>query len=225
MKNSSYSVLFMRDDMDVKSFRVSPRRLKLLLWTAAALGVVVLIVLVVGIKSFVGYRSVVAERRSLELSLADAQVALERLGNIEKIQQSMGGAPASGAAKDAKGEKPQASAGRAFAKVDSGTMGVDNIRVQASGGSVSVAFDLNNKGNGAACGDIRLMLLKNDGTLVELAPTAASDLTYQITRFKHISASAPMPAGLNRREALGLRVEIINAEGVVILGETFALGG
>jgi len=223
MKNASYSVLFMRDDTDVKSFRVSPRRLKLLLWASAGLGVLVLIILVVGIRSFVGYRLLLAERRNLELSLADAQVAMERLGNIEKMK-AMGGAGAKDG-KEPKGEKARPAEGRAFVKIDAGSMAVDNFRAQATGGALSVAFDLNNKSSGSASGDIRLLLLKSDGGLVELAPTSESDLTYQISRFKRISASARLPQGLARREALGLRVEIMNSNGDVILGQTFALGG
>ena len=53
---------------------------------------------------------------------------------------------------------------------------------------------------------------------------SSADLTYQITRFKRISASARVPEGLTRREALGLRVEIKNSDGEMILGETYALG-
>jgi hypothetical protein len=222
MKNTSYSVLFMRDDTDVKSFRVSPRRLKLLLWSGVGLGVFVLIVLIVGLKSFVGYRVLLSERRNLELALADAQVAVERAGNIEKIQKSMGGG------KDARADKADKAApagARAFVKLDTGAMTVDNLRAQVSGGALSVSFDLNNKGSGSAAGDIRLLVLKNDGSLHEVESAAASDLTYQIQRFKRISASARLPEGLTRREVLGLRVEIKNSDGEVILGETFALGG
>lgn len=221
MKNTSYSVLFMRDDTDVRSLRVSPRRLKLLLWVLGGLGVVVTVCLAVGLKSFVGYRVLLSERRVLESNLAEAQVAVERLGNIEKIQKSLGGKDvASSHAVD----KTPAAAQRAFSKVDSGVISVENFRGQISGSSLSTSFDLNNKASGASSGDIRLLLLKNDGSLVELEPASPSDLTYQIQRFKRISASARVPEGLSRREALGLRVEIKNPNGEVILGETYALG-
>jgi hypothetical protein len=219
MKNSSYSVLFMRDDTDVKSFRVSPRRLKLLLWIGAGLGVFVAIALAVGLKSFVGYRTLLAERRNLELSLADAQVALERLGNIEKIQKSLGGG------KEPAQDKSQPAGARAFARIDKGALAVDNFSARVAGGALSVSFDLNNKGTGSASGDITMLLLKNDGTMLLIEPASASDFTYQIQRFKRISASARLPEGLTRKEALGLRVEIKNSDGDVILGETYPLGG
>jgi hypothetical protein len=221
MPNTSYSVLFMRDDADVKTLRVSPRRLKLLLWISIVLAVFVFIGLVIGLRSFVGYRSVLQERRDLEVRLADAQVNLERLGNLEKIQK---GGPAP---KDAKTHAPDASpqaAARAFQKVNAGTITVENLRSQVQGGNLVATFDLNNKAQASASGDIRLLLLRNDGSLTELTPATASDLTYQIQRFKHISASARVPEGLTRREALGLRVEIKNSSGEVILGETYALG-
>jgi len=224
MPNTSYSVLFMRDDADVKTFRVSPRRLKLLLWISLGLSVLILVALIVGLRSFIGYRSVLGERRDLEVRLAEAQVNLERLGNLEKIQNSAAPTGKNGAKQASPAEAAPKAAGRAFHKVDAGTITVENFRAQIQGAAMNATFDLNNRAQGSASGDIHLLLLRNDGTLIELAPSTSSDLTYQIQRFKRISASARVPEGLPRREALGLRVEIKNSDGEVILGETYALG-
>ena len=222
MKNSSYSVLFMRDDADVKTLRVSPRRLKLLLWISLGLTVVVLIGLVVGLRSFVGYRSLLAERRGLEVQLAEAQVNLERLNNLDKLQKTAPPAtPGNGSAKNADKTQP---VGRAFTKIDTGTIGVENFRAQLTAEGVATTFDLNNRAQGSSTGGITLLLLRSDGTLTELDVPSRSDLSYQIQRFKRISATGRAPAGLTRREALGLRVEIKNSDGEVILGETYALG-
>lgn len=223
MKNSSYSVLFMRDDADVKTLRVSPRRLKLLLWISLGLAVVVLIGLVVGLRSFVGYRSLLAERRGLEVQLAEAQVNLERLNNLDKLQKATGVAPANGSGKGANAGKTQP-VSRAFTKIDAGTIGVDNFRAQFTADGVSTTFDLNNRAQGSATGGITLLLLRSDGTLTELDVPNSNDMAYQIQRFKRISVTGRAPAGLTRREALGLRVEIKNSDGEVILGETYALG-
>jgi hypothetical protein len=222
MPNSSYSVLFMRDDADVKTLRVSPRRLKLLIWTSLCVAVLVIIGLIIGLRSFVGYRSVLQDRRDLEVRLADAQVNLERLGNLEKIQKG-DAAPSKNGKGHAQDASPQA-ASRAFKKINAGTITIENFKAQVQGASLTATFDLNNRAQGAASGDIRLLLLRNDGTLTELDASTASDLTYQISRFKRISASARVPEGLTRREALGLRVEIKNSDGEVILGETYSLG-
>jgi len=222
MPNTSYSVLFMRDDADVKTLRVSPRRLKLLLWISICLAMLVTIGLAVGMRSYVGYHILLKERRDLEVRLADSQVNLERLGNLEKIQKGASAPAKEGKTKTA--EPATGRANRAFHKVDSGAMTVENFRAQMQGGNVAVAFDLNNRAQGAASGDIALLLLRNDGTLTELDAASASDLTYQISRFKRISASARAPQGVSRKEALGLRVEIKNSSGEVILGETYALG-
>lgn len=225
MPNSSFSVLFMRDDQDVKTLRVSPRRLKLLLWISGGLAVFVLVALVVGLRSFVGYRSLLNERRDLEVRIAEAQVTMERLGNLEMIQKGGVPAPVPGkAAPAAAPASPSSALSRAFSKVNVGTMTVENFKGQIAGGLLTANFDLNNRAQGSATGEIRLQLLRNDGTLVELASANSSDLTYQIQRFKRISASTRVPEGLIRREALGLRVEIMNSDGEVILGETYALG-
>lgn len=222
MKNSSYSVLFMRDDADVKTLRVSPRRLKLLLWLSLGLTVVVLIGLIVGLRSFVGYRSLLSERRDLEVQLAEAQVNLERLGNLSKIQNGADAPKGKDASKPQ--EKPSQPLARAFTKINAGTIAVENFKVQLSGTSLTATFDLNNRAQGSASGGISLLLLRSDGTLTELEVPSASDVTYQIQRFKRISATARAPEGLTRREALGLRVEIKNSDGEVILGETYSLG-
>lgn len=223
MKNASYSVLFMRDDADVKTLRVSPRRLRLLLWISVGLGVVVLIGLIVGLRSFVGYRSLTNERRDLEVQLAEAQVNLERLGNLDKLQKG-GATPAKDSGKGQTPDKGAQPLSRAFAKIDAGTIAVENFRAQVSGASLTTTFDLNNRAQGSATGAISLFLLRNDGTLTELSVQSSADLSYQIQRFKRISATANAPEGLIRREALGLRVEIKNSDGEVILGETYALG-
>lgn len=226
MKDTNFSVLFMRDNSDVKSFRVSPRRLKALLWGLGVLALAVVAGLAVGLHSFVGYRALLSERRSLESSLAEAQVALERLGNINKIQQAQGKEPGGAKAKaedKAEDKSLAAKAQRVFAKVNTGAINVENFRGQLSSSALITSFDLNNRGSAALSGVIQLLILRSDGSLVEVeAP--AQDLTYQIQRFKRISTSAPLPSGLNRREALGLRIEIKNSDGETILGETYALG-
>jgi len=219
-KDSNFSVLFMRDGSDVKSFRVSPRRLKLLLWIVGILGLLVTIALAVGLRSFVGYRLLLNERRSLESSLAEAQVNLERLGNLDKIQKAQGKDSGKGQAAE---KTTPASAQRAFSLVNTGAMTVENFRGQVGSQSVNATFDLNNRASGALSGEIRLLLLRNDGSLTPL-DVPAQDLTYQIQRFKRISTSAPVPEGLTRREALGLRIEIKTSEGELIFGETYALG-
>ncbi len=221
-KDSNFSVLFMRDNSDVKSFRVSPRRLKGLLWVSGSVALLVLVGLIVGLRSFVGYRSLLSERRVMESNLAEAQVSMERLGNLDKIQKSQGQGkePAKNQAQD---KQSAATAQRVFALVNTGAMTVENFRAQVSSQNVNVSFDLNNRGSEALSGDIRMLLLRNDGSLHPLN-VPASDLTYQIQRFKRISTSAPAPEGLTRREALGLRIEIKTSEGVLIFGETYSLG-
>ncbi|OGR36398.1 MAG: hypothetical protein A2051_11465, partial [Desulfovibrionales bacterium GWA2_65_9] len=155
-KDSNFSVLFMRDDSDVKTFRVSPRRLKLLLWVAGVVGLLVVVGLAVGLRSFVGYRALLSERRSLESSLAEAQVSMERLGNLDKIQKSQGLGKEPGKAQaQAEDKSLSAVAQRAFSLVNTGAMTVESFRGQVGAQSISVTFDLNNRASGSLSGDIR----------------------------------------------------------------------
>lgn len=221
-KQANYSVLFMRDDTDVRSFRVSPKRLRVLLWVGSCLGVLLLVGLIVGVQSFVSYRLVLGQKRDLEVKLAEALVDVERAGNIGMMQKALddkGGKPQKDTAKNA----APANNARAFSKVSSGAITVENLRSSVSGGLLTTTFDLNNRAGAALSGEVGLFVLRNDGSLTPLdAPSA--DLTFQIQRFKRISASAKVPEGVTRREVLGLRVEIKNSEGETILGETYPLG-
>lgn len=226
-KDASYSVLFMRDDTDVKSFRVSPKRLRALLWASGVLGTLLLVALVLGAHAFFGYNSVLSQKRALELKLADAQVERERSGNIEMMQKALGEKDG----KDATGDKPHAAPqaqagqpGRAFARLNSGSIAVENVRASVGANTVHASFDLNNRAGEALSGEVHLLLLKTDGDLQELE-WPAQDLTFQIQRFKRIATSAKLPEGAARRDALGLRMEIMNSSGELLFGETFALGG
>lgn len=223
-KDASYSVLFMRDDTDVKSFRVSPKRLRVLLWAGGVFGVLLLVALVLGAHAFFGYNSVLNQKRALELKLADVQVERERSGNIEMMQKALDG-------KDATDDKPQPAPqaqagqpGRAFARQNSGSIAVENVRTSVGANTVHASFDLNNRAGEALSGEVHLLLLKTDGALLELE-WPAQDLTFQIQRFKRIATSAKLPEGAARRDALGLRMEIMNSSGELLFGETFALGG
>lgn len=229
-KDASYSVLFMRDDTDVKSFRVSPRRLRLLLWAGGVLGTLLLVALALGGHAFFGYSSVLSEKRALELRLADAQVERERSGNIEMMQKALGekggkaGADDKAPSSQAAQAVPAGQPGRAFARQNSGGIAVENFRASVGGSTVHASFDLNNRVGEALSGEVHLLLLKTDGALLEL-DWPAQDLTFQIQRFKRIVTSAKLPEGTARREALGLRMEITNSSGELLFGETFALGG
>ncbi len=226
-KDASYSVLFMRDDTDVKSFRVSPRRLRTLVWTGGVLGVLLLVALVLGAHAFLGYSSVLAEKRALELKLADAQVERERSGNIEMMQKALGEKGGKGAGDDKAQPAQSASgghSGRIFVRQNTGGIAVENVRASVAGNTVHASFDLNNRAGEPLSGEVHLLLLKTDGALQEL-DWPAQDLTFQIQRFKRIATSAKLPEGAARRDALGLRMEITNSSGELLFGETFALGG
>ncbi len=221
-KEANYSVLFMRDDTDVRSFRVSPKRLRALLWLGGCLGVVVLVGLIIGVQSFVGYRLLLTEKRDLEVKLAEALVNVERAGNIGMMQKSMGGKDGEAAGKPAPAQA-QAGANRAFARLSSDAITVENLRSQVAGGSLTATFDLSNRAGSPLSGEVSLAVLRNDGVLVPLEVPSA-DLSFQIQRFKRISTTTKLPEGVTRPQLLGLRVEIKNSEGETILGETYPLG-
>ena len=87
-QDGKYSVLIMRDDADVRRFRISPGLMRGLVWGFA------LLVLVTGVGLYSGARfwaegaRLAEEKKALERRLIEAEVQLERLSNVESILKS-----------------------------------------------------------------------------------------------------------------------------------------
>jgi hypothetical protein len=229
MSNSKYSVLFMRDDRDVTRYRVSPFWLKVFAFSqvflllCAAGGIYTG---VRGVKRNVDLRS---ENKSLEQRLVDAEVRLERLGNMEKILQSYDPAELqsllSAATSELESEKPRevVDLNRIFTRVDTQLVSVENLQARVASRKMTVSFDLNNLQSArAVVGQAAIAFVKKDGS-TQVAKTDTSDLSFQIQRFKRIQTSFIMPDGLEQKDMFGLRLEIKGKDGDVIFAETYPL--
>ncbi|WP_245628742.1 hypothetical protein [Salidesulfovibrio brasiliensis] len=88
MSDSKYSVLFMRDDADVRRYRLSPFWLRFFLCSQMFLLFCAAGGMYLGYRGWKETKALNVENKRLEQQLVDAQVRLERLGNMEKILKS-----------------------------------------------------------------------------------------------------------------------------------------
>jgi hypothetical protein len=226
--SNKFSVLLMRDDSNVRRFRVGSFWLKLLVYIE-----VLLIILAAG-GIYAGYtfwrqNAMLEEQRVvLEKRLREAHVHLERLQNVEKILQSndpeelqtlLGSMSI-----DKRPERPPIDLGKLFRSVDKQQAVVDNMSVKAvRDNSLRVSFDLNNADSSRALsGHVELALVTKDGMISDVEAND-EDLGFQIQRYKKIVTTFPLPEGMLVKDIFGLRVTIKNPSDATVFSETYQL--
>ncbi len=231
MSDLKYSVLFMRDDTDVRRFRVSPMWLKAFLYFQGFLLLLSIVGISIGVTFWSSNAGLRAERKALEIRLSEAEVKLERLSNMEKIMEANGAKEqaAPGKAGPAPVEAPAlpklppVNLKNLFEKANAGLVTVDSFQAKLSGSDVTVSFELTNvQSTNTLSGAADLTLIRNDGQVSDVEANKA-DLSFQIQRFKHIRTSFTLPKGVDRRDVFGLRLEIKGSDGKTIFSDTYPL--
>lgn len=230
MSDSKYSVLFMRDDTDVKRYRLSPFWLRLFLFSQIFLLLCASGGMYMGLRGWWQNAELLAQKKKLEQRLVDAEVRLERLGNMEKILQSYDPkelqallTSATNQTEVEEKKQPEIDLKKIFIRVNTRQVGVENLQARVAGAKVSLSFELNNMQTAKSmAGVVDITFVKKDGTEVKLA-TNKDDLTFQIQRFKRIRTSFTMPDGLKMDDVFGLRLGIRDNDGKVIFTETYPL--
>lgn len=230
MSDSKYSVLFMRDDRDVTRYRVSPFWLRMFLFSQVFLLLCAVGGIYMGVRGFRVNSALHSENRDLEQRLVDAEVRLERLGNMEKILESYDPAElqsllsaATSEVEEHKDVRPEVDLNRIFVRTDTRQVGVENMQAKLAGNKLDVTFELNNLlASTAMAGQADFIFLTKDGTALA-AKTNKSDLSFQIQRFKRMETSIPLPDGRDKKDLFALRLVIKGKDGDVIFAETYPL--
>jgi hypothetical protein len=228
MSDSKYSVLFMRDDRDVTRYRVSPFWLKMFIFSQIFLLLCAAGGIYMGVRGLRVNSNLRDVNKDLEQRLVDAEVRLERLGNMEKILQSYDPAElqsllsAATTEVERKAEQEEIDLNQIFTRVDTQQVGVENLQAKLAGRKVSVSFELNNlqASKATVVGQADFTYVTKDGKSVK-AKTNKRDLGFQIQRFKRIQTTFVMPDGLDRKDLFGLRLMIRGNDGEVIFAETY----
>lgn len=228
MSDSKYSVLFMRDDRDVTRYRVSPFWLRAFVFSQIFLLLCAVGGIYMGVRGFKVNSALQSENKSLEQRLVDAEVRLERLGNMEKILESYDPtelqsllSAASSEVEEKQDTPPEIDLNSIFVRADTRQVGVENMQARLNGRKLTVSFELNNlQAAKAMAGQADFVYLAKDGTILS-ANTNKSDLSFQIQRFKRMQTSFLLPAGRKADDLFGLRLEIKGKDGDVIFAETY----
>ena len=215
MSDSKYSVLFMRDDRDVSRYRLSPFWLKMFIFSQIFLFLFAVGGIFMGVRGFKINADLQSENKNLEQRLVDAEVRLERLGNMEKILESYDPVELQSllsAATSPETEEPEPQVeinlNEIFVRADTQQVGVENLQAKLSQRKLSVSFELNNlQAAKPMAGQADFVFVKKDGSSMP-AKTNKNDLGFQIQRFKRIQTTFLLPEGVDKDDLFGLRLEI-----------------
>lgn len=231
MSKTKYNVLFMRDDDNVKRYRLSPLWLKFFFW------LLIIMIVCAGIGAWSGYtfwkanKSLKQDKIELQQNLNKASVQLERLQNVNKILDSydpnelqtiLTSVPV-----EEKKAEPVKTLNLSKLLVYKNLMraGVENIKLRKSGNGLALSFDLNNlQTSSSLSGVIGVELVMNDGEVAEVRANH-DDLSFQIQRFKVVRTRFPFPDGVDLNNIYGIRLEINTSENEMIFSEVYPLSG
>ncbi len=228
MSDSKYSVLFMRDDRDVTRYRVSPFWLKMFIFSQVTLLLFAVGGIYMGVRGLKVNVNLRDDNKNLEQRLVDAEVRLERLGNMEKILQSYDPAElqsllsAATTEVERKTDLVEIDLNQIFTRVDTQQVGVENLQAKITGHKLDVSFELNNlqASKAAVVGQADFSFVTKDGRIMD-ADTNKRDLSFQIQRFKRIQTNFVLPDGLDKKDMFGLRLVIKGNNGDIIFAETY----
>lgn len=228
---SKYNIIFMRDDAQVRRFRMGSAWIRVVIWLLA------LLMLAAGGGLYAGFRywsanaALVEEKRGLERRLIDAEVQLERLGNVEKILRSHDPKDVqdliqAGNMAERERTEPAPSPpnlGEIFSYQNLRQAGVENIQARLANNSMQVRFDLNNLiADTTLSGRVDFLVILNSGRMERVSAPEA-DLVFSIQRFKRIQTTFNLPAGVERGDLFGVRMVISGQDGNPIYSETYPL--
>ncbi len=227
-KETTYSVLFMRDDCGVLRFRLQA------FWLKFFCVFVALLVLVTAAGGWAAYyywkkhSALSQEHRELQRDMAESRVQLERLANLEKFLQARESAPATVNMDAANATAPVQAALFAVANASSSAaqeaqeapaqespikLGNSNVRISGAT-RLRIGFDLVNQNPQLPLtGRVNLAVITAAGTTVDVAGPDEELRFSRIARYKRISASIPLPPDTPSSSVKAVQVSI-DAEGV-----------
>lgn len=227
MRDPKYSILFMRDDTDVRRFRVSPNWLRTYLAAQAVLILLAVAGIWLGVTSWWDNRVLTSEKNELAKRLEEAELRLSTLANMEKILeaydkselQSLLAGPKEGVQEGA----VPVDLNKVFTSVDEGVVIVDEVKSALTSTTFSLSFKLENrKTDTLLSGDTEIHLITSDGRKTPLEGNPR-DLAFQIRQRKFVRTTVPLPDGMEKNDLFAVSIAIKRSDGMVIFSDTYPL--
>lgn len=226
-----YSVLLMRDDLQVRRFRFHPA------WFRAIIYIFLFLVFVSGAGIYFSWtlwsenRELDREAQHLKRMVQQKDVQLSSLENMKNIlelhdPEELQTLIASAAAPIASTElQPAVDLKDVFKVVEGKGARLEKVALeQLENGGMRLAFTLQNEKEkeGALTGYIEVSLVSRDGHLLEL-PLPMDEVSFHIQSFRTFSSVFSLPRGLLVNDVYALRLEVVAEDGEAIFSKAYTL--
>ena len=212
--SEKYSVLIMRDDTNVRRYRVSPSSLRMLLIVFFCVLLVATCGIFASFSLWEKNTELTTERRTMQKELRDLKVYVERLENIEQILQSndpeeLQALFSSMSVAASTEMPPPVDLTSILQTVDANLVVVSNLKLQqATGGNLRLSLKLDNKNaKGTIRGAITLSFITREGKVVAI-DASEKDMNFSINRFKRIVTTFSIPEAILLQDAYALQLNI-----------------
>lgn len=229
ISSSKYNILIMRDDSTVKRYRLHP------VWLKFALYSLLLLLTVAGVCGFMSFtfwqknRVLTEAYQEATRKVSENASKLERLQIVEQLLNSRASerlnasapAPASfSASPELNNSAATLNLDSLFQYVDLKRVRVGNLQARTTDDNVRITFSLSNlQSNKTLIGNTELELITVDGKLAKTVRNP--NLSFQIQRFRQLSATIPFSNGLTAANLFGIRIVITVNTGEVIFSQTY----
>lgn len=226
-KDDKVSLIIMRDDGRVRSYRVRMSWFRFFLYVQAFLLLAAMAGLYGGFTSWVEKLELAQANTALQEDVVEMQIQLERLQNIEAILKTTDPeeiqALSSTVSREKHAPKPNdLDLREIFVTKDLRMAAVNNLLVRNSGEHLQVSFDLNNLTNKPLAGVTRIFYVSRDATVIQVQGED-SELRFEIQHFRKVTMRLPLPPGLGLEDIFGLRMVIVDSREESIFIQTYPL--
>ncbi|MFA7171558.1 MAG: hypothetical protein WC180_06215 [Candidatus Paceibacterota bacterium] len=227
MNTSKFSIIFMRDDSDVRRMRVTPLFLKVLFFLEILLVICACTGGYFGAHFWLVNKSLNADVRAYKHTIQQKVIELDRLHNMEKLIKSDNKELMSSLMASAKAQKNNSAHEKTInlrkilQKIDKQVFVVTNVQFSMKKQDANLSFDVNkkNENNDLLKGIVHIHLITSSGKVIPIE--IPQSLDFEIRRMKQFHQKINVPNSLKINELFAIRISIINSSGEMVFSESY----
>ncbi len=230
------SVLLMRDDQQVRRFRIDPA------WLRLAIYFFLMLLVLSSIGSYLGYvfwhenSALTLEIGQLRLQVQEKDIKLESLQNMERIlalhepeelQSLLTGERKVGQIElqhPGQVTADQVDLKAFFTKVDLNKAMIKDLSLSITDqGELRLRFHLTSKVSGESLSGVtEVGLISRDGQFLDVH-TPTEDVAFTIQNHRSFDTTFPLPQGFELDDIYALRLALVGQDGTTVFGQTYPL--
>ena len=227
MNPYKFSIIFMRDDGNVRRMRVSPFFLKVVLFLE------IFLVLCAGSGGYFGVhfwmvnKTLNADVRDYKHTIQQNGMELDRLHNMEKLvktddKEIMSSLIASAQAqKNTIVHEKTINLQKVLEKIDKQVFFITNVQFAKKKHDQSLSFDVNKKNvnNDPLKGMVSIHLITSSGKVIPVE--SEQNLDFEVRRMKQFHQKISIPKPLKLDDLFAIRISIIDSSGEMVFSESY----